>query len=202
MSAAKRAAESTEALRASLVDHARRLVTRGGPSALTMRALAVEAGCATGLAYKVFADRDEIVLEIVHAELARLRSMADDLAARAGRGPVGANLAWFADAVLESPAVALVGEVTTHDRLMKEFAHRVHGTGIGPNVIEHAFAAYLHAEQKAGRLDPSIDPGAFAFLLAGAVHNLVTAGETYPRPTRRQLRRHMTSIADALAPRP
>jgi DNA-binding transcriptional regulator YbjK len=43
MAPANRPAETTEALRASLIDHARRIVSRDGPSALTMRALANEA---------------------------------------------------------------------------------------------------------------------------------------------------------------
>ena len=157
MSPAKRAPESTEALRASLLDHARQIVARDGPSALTMRALAAEAGCATGLPYKVFADRHEIVLEIVHGELIRLKAVSDQLVVRAGSGSVGANLAGFAEEVLSSSAVALAQEVTSHDHLAKEFTRRVHSAGIGPSAIERAFAAYLVAERDAGRIDPTID---------------------------------------------
>jgi AcrR family transcriptional regulator len=167
-----------------------------------MRSLAAEAGCATGLPYKVFADRHEIVLEIVHGELVRLNAAEEDLARRAGRGQVGANLAWFADEVLGSPAVAFVHEVSGDDGLSKQFTHRVHGTGVGPNVIERVFASYLAAEQQAGRIDPSIETDVFAFLLGGAVHNLIVSGETYPRPTKRQLQQHLTSVANALATRP
>lgn len=198
MSPAKRTAESTEALRASLIDHARQLVEREGPSALTMRALAAEAGCATGLPYKVFADRQELVLELVHSELARLQTLSSDLVARAGTGSVGDNLTWLARQVLQSPGVALAQEVTSHEQMTKGFTKRVHESGIGPASIEQAFATYLTAEQDAGRVDDSIDVDAFASLLGGAVHNLVVSGEAYPRPTQRQLRRRMTAIADAL----
>jgi hypothetical protein len=52
MSPAKRSAENTDQLRASPIQHARRLVNRDGAAVLTMRALAVEAGCAVGLLYK------------------------------------------------------------------------------------------------------------------------------------------------------
>ena len=53
MSPPRRTPETTEALRTSLVAHALRLVEREGAPALTMRALAAEAGCAVGLPYKV-----------------------------------------------------------------------------------------------------------------------------------------------------
>lgn len=39
-----------------------------------MRALAAESGVSVGLPYKVFADRREIVAEIVHGEVAALRA--------------------------------------------------------------------------------------------------------------------------------
>ncbi len=66
----RRTAETTEELRASLVEHARRLVAREGPAKLTMRALAAEADCAVGLPYKVFADRQDLMIELVRASLA------------------------------------------------------------------------------------------------------------------------------------
>jgi AcrR family transcriptional regulator len=200
MSPAKRPPESTEALRASLLDHARRLLSRDGPSALTMRALAAEAGCAIGLPYKVFLDRHELVLEIVHSELAQLQKVGENLVGRAGSGSVGGNLTWFAEVVLRSPAVALAHEVVGHDQLAKAMTERVHRTGVGPSTIEQAFAGYLSSEQQARRIDQSINTDAFAFLLAGAIHNLIMSGDAYPRPTKRQLQRHMAAVASALAP--
>ena len=107
MSPAKRSAETTQQLRSSLIEHARTLIARDGPAALTMRALATEAGCAVGLPYKVFADRHELVAAIVHTEVANLRSTCDELIDRAGSKTVASNLIWFARVFLDSPAVAL-----------------------------------------------------------------------------------------------
>jgi AcrR family transcriptional regulator len=73
--------DSTEELRASLIEHAQRLVERDGAGALTMRALAAEAHCAVGLPYKVFADRRELVMELLRAEFVRLRAAFDELIA-------------------------------------------------------------------------------------------------------------------------
>ena len=131
----------------------------------------------------MFAGRHEIVREI---ELVRLKSVKEDLVRRAGRQPVGANLAWAADEVLKSPAVALVQEVTADDELSNEFTHRLHGTGVGPTVIEQVFSTYLAAEQQSGRVDPVIETDAFAFLLGGAIHNLIISGDAYPRANQRR----------------
>jgi len=199
---AKRPAETTEALRTSLIDHARRLVDRDGPAALTMRALAAEAGCATGLPYKVFADRHELVVEIVLAEFERLRAASDELLTRVGTGTVGGSLGWFAEVILDSTAVALAPEVARHDDLSKAFAVKMHGTGVGPGAFETGFTNYLAAEKDAGRIDRDIDTEAFGFLIAGAIHNLIMSGEAWPRPTRRQLQRRLAAIAAAISPRP
>ena len=69
MSPPKRKPETTEQLRASLVADTLRVIARDGAAALTMRALAAEAGCAVGLPYKVFTDRHELVGEIVHTRV-------------------------------------------------------------------------------------------------------------------------------------
>jgi AcrR family transcriptional regulator len=200
MAPTKRTAETTETLRVSLIDHARRLVTRDGPTALTMRALATEAGCATGLPYKVFADRHELVVELVHAELDRLRSASEELFSRVGGGTVAKNLTWYSEIILDSPAVALAPEVAGDQALSKAFTAKVHGTGIGPGAFETGFAAYLAAEQRAGRIAPEVDTDAFGFLVAGAIHNLIMSGEAWPRPTRRQLQRRLAGVAAAIAP--
>ena len=93
--APRRTAETTEELRTSLVEHARRLVAREGPAKLTMRALAAEAGCALGLPYKVFADRQDLLVELVRATFGDLHDAGDELLRRAGRGTVAGNLAWL-----------------------------------------------------------------------------------------------------------
>ena len=74
MSRPKRSEETTRRLRAVLLERARRIVRRDGAAALTMRALAAEAGVSVGLPYKVFADRREIVTEIVRGEIPTLRA--------------------------------------------------------------------------------------------------------------------------------
>jgi AcrR family transcriptional regulator len=201
MSPARRTSAETEELRTSLLAAARQIIVRDGPAALTMRALATEADCAVGLPYKVFADRHELVGDILHAEFLTLEARFRAMAGRVGTGTVGANLAWLSEVLLDSPAVALAHEVIGDERLAKAFTERIHHTGVGPAAFETAFTDYLAAEQRAGRVDADVDARAFGFLLAGAVHNLMISGEAYPRPTRRRLRQLLAATAAAIAPR-
>jgi AcrR family transcriptional regulator len=189
-------------LRVSLIDHARRLIARDGAGALTMRALAAEADCAVGLPYKVFTDRHDLVAQICHAEFTRLGEAYEELATRAGTATVGANLAWFAELLLGSPAVGLAHEVFADEILAKAVTARVHETGVGPAAFQTVLSRYLAAEKDVGRVAPAVDVKAFGFVLAGAIHNLIMSGDAWPRPTPRQLRRQLDAIAAAIAPHP
>jgi AcrR family transcriptional regulator len=200
MAPVRRPDAATEELRASLVDHARRIVTRDGRDGLTMRALAVEAGCATGLPYKVFSDRRELVVAVLRAEMDRLAEASADLKGRAATGTVAANLSWFAEVLLDSPAVALVPEVMSDHDLSDGISVGAQHREIGPVLFETAIGDYLALERRAGRIRANADTAAFAFVLAGAVHNLVVSGPAWPRPTRAQLRRHVNAVVAALTP--
>ncbi|HEX5997571.1 MAG TPA: TetR/AcrR family transcriptional regulator [Jiangellales bacterium] len=199
MSPDKRSAETTTQLRSALIEHARRLIAREGAAALTMRALATEAGCAVGLPYKVFADRHEIVAAIVHTELDRLRAARDELIQRAGSGTVGGNLAWFAAVFLDSPAVALTQELLADEALRQSVTATAHDNGMGPSAFPRVLSRYLAAEKQAGRVAPDTDEDAFGFLIASALHNLLVAGEAWPRPTRPELEQILTATATAIA---
>jgi AcrR family transcriptional regulator len=194
--APRRTAETTEELRASLVEHARRLVAREGPAKLTMRALAAEAGCALGLPYKVFADRQDLLVELVRATFGDLHDAGDELLRRAGRGTVAGNLAWFADWLLDSPAVALAQHVLSNEALAEAVFADFRATGQGPTLLESLLSDYLAGEQRAGRVSPEVDTGAFGFVLAGAIHHLVVMGDGYPRPTKPKLEQILAAICD------
>lgn len=192
----RRSAETATALRASLVDHAQRLVDREGPAALTMRALAQEAGCALGLPYKVFADRQELVMELVHASFDAVRRTGDELLGRAGSGSVAGNLAWFAEWLLDSPGVALAQHVISDEALAQAAVAHFHASGTGPTMLETILSSYLTAEQRAGRVARDVDVDAFGFVLAGAIHHLVVMGDGYPRPSKRRLAQILAAITN------
>jgi AcrR family transcriptional regulator len=195
----KRQPEATAQLRASLLTHARLLVEREGAQALTMRRLAAEANCAVGLPYKVFANRNELVVELVMEEFLNLRGDLDRWAAGAGEGTVGGNLARYARIMLdrEMPVWAMVGNL--NDMALREAASAT----AGPSGLLASFDAtvpeYLAAEQRLGRIDADVDTEAFGFMITGAIHNLLVAGPGYPRPSRRGLEGILHAIAERLS---
>jgi AcrR family transcriptional regulator len=202
LSAAKRSTETTQELRAALLEHAQRLVSRDGASALTMRALASEAGVSLGLLYKIFADRREIVDEIVSAEVRRFGAAAETLLNRVGTYTVGDNLIGFASIVLNSPAASLAQELHADDQRLESASRVAERTGLSPALFPAVLADYLTAEQRAGRVRDNIDCEAFGFLIAGALHNLLIAGPAWRRPEQRQLKRYVTAAACAIAKEP
>lgn len=191
----KRDPEATAQLRASLLEHARRLVAREGARALTMRALATEAGCAIGLPYKVFANREELVAELVREEFTALRDELDRWTASAGTGTVAANLARYARILLERemPAWEMVGALDDA-ALQRAAAEKAGPSGLLAS-FDTTVRDYLAAEQRLGRVAADVDVDAFGFLITGAVHNLLTAGPGYPRPSVRHLGRMLEAVA-------
>ena len=198
----KRSEETTRRLRAELLEHARTIARRDGAAALTMRALAAEVGVSLGLPYKVFADRGEIVTEIVRGEINTLRAATEELLTAAGRGTVGDNLTQFAEAILDSPAAPLARELHSDDQLLGSVTEAADEAGVGPTGLVSVLRRYLIAEQHAGRVAGHVDADAIAFLLAGALHNLLIAGPAWPRPNRRELKGNLAGIAAAITAHP
>ncbi|MFC7547759.1 TetR/AcrR family transcriptional regulator [Plantactinospora sp. GCM10030261] len=185
-----------------LVTAAKRIVRRSGAKALTMRALATEAGCAIGLPYKVFMNRDELVLELVAEELVRLSREFRDWVSSAGRGTVGGNLDRFATILLDADSPAVLGVNDIDDVAISARLKRVTSESGLPRAFDAAIGEYLREEQRIGRVRADVDTEAFGFLITGAIHNLVAAGEQYPRPARRTLRSYLQACARTLAPAP
>src|SRR5687768_15103184 len=102
-----RPATDLDALRVSLLDHARKVVARDGVDGLTMRALASEAGTAVGMSYKAFASREDLLRELTWQSLRELAAEIEDWAARPG-GKLSDRLMEFADLQFASQAPALV----------------------------------------------------------------------------------------------
>lgn len=158
--------------RRQLFDAAERVLLRDGPSALTSRAVTMEAGCAKGVLHRHFDDFDGFLAELVLDRVARLDEQAAALRAAAGSGTVAGNLSNALTDLFESVAVAIVGLVTSRDGLRARL-REVSPTGI-PLLTEATamIASYLHAERDAGRIAADADVGTLAPTLIGTGHLL------------------------------
>lgn len=197
MAAAKRSPEATQELRDSLIEAAKRIVSRDGAQALTMQALAAEAGCAVGLPYKVFGGRADLVGELVHAEFVNIRRGFDELIAAAGSGTVGDNLGRYAELILDSPSVALAREVAHDQRMSDAIDDKADESGV-VDAVATTVTKYLVAEKRLGRVAPDVDEDAFGFVISGAVHNLLVSGDLYPRPSPQRLKEMLAAVAKRL----
>jgi AcrR family transcriptional regulator len=174
-------------IKEQLFQAAERVLLRDGPNGLTSRAVTDEAGVAKGLLYSHFADFNEFLAELI---LDRTRGAAEQAAALptlTGTGSVGGNLTDAAMSLLRSRAFAIAGIVHSRPSLMT----RLHKAGTSRpfsvlDDVEKAFATYLDAEQKLGRIAAQADTEKIALILVGTIHHLFMTGRA-DVPTSRKL---------------
>jgi AcrR family transcriptional regulator len=179
--------------RARLFDAADRLLLRGGPSALTSRAVTEEAGTAKGVLHKHFDDFDGFLAEFVLDRVHRMDERAAALRDAAGTGSVTGNLTEALVALFGSVAVSIVALVTFRDGLRARLRET---WPVGVPVLTDAaemIADYLAAERDLGRLAPGAEPQGLAPMLVGTAH-LLFADRTGEAPTEAAVRNAVESV--------
>jgi AcrR family transcriptional regulator len=165
-------------VREQLFRAAVRVLSREGPDGLTGRAITDEAGVATGVLYKHFADFDAFLAELILERARGTAQQAAQLPSAAGTGTVAGNLAEVVTSLLKSDAFAMAGIVISRPSLMARIQELTGGAPSPLDEIETAFAAYLDAERTLGRLTSSADSEGLAIALVGAVHHLFLTNRT------------------------
>lgn len=169
--------------RTHLFAAAERVLMRGGPDALTSRAVTEEAGVAKGVLHRHFADFDDFLAELVRDRIALLRADAERRVRTAGSATVASNVADALTGVLDPVNLGLVGVVIFRDGLRGRLRST---TPYGLPILTEAtagLAAYLGAEKALGRLRADADPDALALTLIGTGH-LLFAGPADPAVVR------------------
>lgn len=179
--------------REQLFDAAERVLRRDGPSALTSRAVTIEAGVAKGVLHRHFADFDAFLAELVHNRAQRVDIESIGLHATAGTGTVVDNLAGTLTTLFETVAVAVVALVIFRDELRERLRE---SWPVGVPILAEAVNmvhSYLVAEQFHGRLDRDADAMTLARTIIGATH-LLFADRTGLAPTPVEIRRVIANI--------
>lgn len=182
-----------------LFDAAERVLLRGGPNALTSRAVTEEAGCAKGVLHRHFADFDAFLVELVRDRVGRIDRQSDALREAAGTGTVADHLAGALTELFGSVAVAIVGLVTFRDELRARLRRT---TPEGVPVLAEAtsmLASYLTAERALGRIAAAADVDTLALTLIGTGH-LLFAGRQGAPPEPEEVRKVVTSVIAAAVP--
>lgn len=132
------AAAASEKRRSALRDHkrkailaaARRVCDTGGPEALTIRAVAAEAGYAAGAVYSYFGGIDELAIALTAEELGHLARRMREAAERAS-GPAEALAAAAREALKatagNAPHVRLAGRLMSAENLPADLDRAVTG---------------------------------------------------------------------------
>jgi AcrR family transcriptional regulator len=178
---------------------AERVLAREGPSGLTSRAITTEAGVANGLLFSHFGDLDGFLIQLILDRARRTAEQAWRLPQRAGTATVAGNLADAAATVLQSGAFATAALVLSRPSLMTRIQQQAAGTPTPLDDIQQAFAAYLGAEQKLGRIAASADTETLALTLTGTLHHIfLTNQQDRPDPVE-QARRVAATLITAAA---
>ncbi|GGW54968.1 TetR family transcriptional regulator [Streptomyces lucensis JCM 4490] len=176
---------ATPDVRERLFAAAERVVERGGPGALTSRAVTAEAGCAKGLLHAHFAGLDEFVAELCLDRFARTAVKAQALSGAAGQGTVARNLDAVVLALFDSGGLAISGLAMTRPAAALRIREALEGGAPGFTAIETAITGYLEDERGLGRLPSGTDPPVVALALVGTAHHLLMTswpGAPDPRP--------------------
>jgi len=184
-------------VREQLFAAADRVLARGGPAALTTRAVTTEAGVANGVLHRHFRDLDEFLAAFLAARLEAIAVGADALPGRAGGGTVTGNLTDATVAVFGISAQALMSLAAAKPQLTQVLEHATGSAG-GLADIERHFAAYLQAEKQLGRVAPDADTETLAFTLLGTVHHLILTGRGAEPDLRGQVHRIVTALVTGM----
>ncbi len=158
-----------QGLREELVAAAAMLIESEGLAQLRARDLATATGCSVGAIYNIFADLDELVLEV---NAGTLRAISRTMQAIGGASPA-AQLAAMADAYLDYAAA--------HRRRWDAlFNHRMPLEALAPGWFQEVQdAAFSHIENPLAMLRPDLDATARRLLgrsIFAAVQGMVALG--------------------------
>jgi AcrR family transcriptional regulator len=153
-----------------------RVLERDGSSGISGRAITRDAGVATGLLWNHFADLDDLLASCILDRARGFVEHAEALSSRAGTGTVVGNLTEAASAM--APALTLMFNLVMSRPSLAQRLRALAGAGDEPSLVnlEGAFAAYLEAEKREGRVAPGVDTSALSIALVGAVHHLLMTG--------------------------
>jgi AcrR family transcriptional regulator len=156
------------ALRDLLIDTAERLVEQKQASTITTREIARAAGVSDGVLYNYFADKNELIITALVRRYTDTLSRYDLALPAPGSGSVEENLATCMRAAIDLVASALpmTSTLLSEPALLHRLFTEVHTHPLGPHRMVGPVAAYLTAEQAAGRLG-SFDVDAASVLLLG-----------------------------------
>jgi AcrR family transcriptional regulator len=189
--------------RERFLDAAADVLRSRGYAAATTKEIASVAGLSEAMLYKVFRDKVDLFLGVLTERLPRVALVRDGFAEQVGHGRLAANLKRLAGELLAFylETFPIAASVFSDSRLLSHLREALGDVGRGPQVNVEAVAAYLAAEQEAGRVRATAKPAAAAELLVGAcLHRAFLTRFNGGGLSERELNRFAADVVDQLVP--
>ncbi|MEV4330376.1 TetR/AcrR family transcriptional regulator [Streptomyces sp. NPDC049597] len=168
--------------RVRIVDAARELMLSLGLARTTTKEIAKAAGCSEAALYKHFSSKEELFVTVLNERLPKLGALLSTLAGDPGRAGVEENLTDIARqaALFYEQTFPMAASLYAEPQLKRRHEDAMREMRTGPHKPIEGLAAYLRAEQQAGRISSDADPYAAASLLLGACAQRAFAYEATP----------------------
>ncbi|WP_329412669.1 TetR/AcrR family transcriptional regulator [Streptomyces sp. NBC_00704] len=156
--------------RVRILDAAHELMLTVGLARATTKEIAKAADCSEAALYKYFASKEELFTRVLAERLPRLNPLLSSLIDEPGRGTLEGNLTEIARqaALFYEESFPIAASLYAETQLKRRHDEALRKLGAGPHVPIEQLAAYLRAEQTAGRVREDADTFAAASLLLGA----------------------------------
>jgi AcrR family transcriptional regulator len=195
-----------QAVRDHILDAAHRVIARDGLAEASTRAIADEAGVASGTLYNYFEDRLDLIARAMLRRARILSAPLHDLPSRAGSGTVRENLRRFARQLSEllDNLVPLFAAAFSDAELLDAIRQTMsagHGSsGSSGPFAAHPIEAYLRAEQAIDRVAQDADCAAAASLVLSLCHERAFLDHFFGRAGRRKsIAREVGFIAGSIS---
>ncbi|MFJ4895661.1 TetR/AcrR family transcriptional regulator [Streptomyces sp. NPDC088788] len=156
--------------RIRILDAAHELMLTLGLSRATTKEIAKAAGCSEAALYKYFSSKEELFIRVLQERLPRLGPLLERLTAEPEQHSLEENLTAIARqaALFYEQSFPIAASLYAETQLKRRHDEAMRAMGAGPHMPIRGVAAYLRAEQEAGRVRPGADTYAAASLLLGA----------------------------------
>lgn len=187
-------------LRQQLFAAAEQVILRAGPLRLSGRSVTTEAGVASGLLYKDFANLDEFLAAYAIDRTFLLAAGAAGLPQRAGTGDIADNVCDALLSIEPVPVRALPRLLVARPDLGEPVRAVLGDTMTGLDAIRRPLARNLTEERRLGRVVATTDPEAVAHAIVAVLHHEVLTSEPQAdiaRRTRRTIAGLVRGVAGA-----
>lgn len=156
--------------RIRILDAAHELMLTLGLSRVTTKEIARAAGCSEAALYKYFASKEELFIRVLHERLPQLGPLLERLTAEPREHSLEENLTEIARqaSLFYEQSFPIAASLYAETQLKRRHDEAMRAMDAGPHIPIRGLAAYLLAEQRAGRVGPDTDTYAAASLLLGA----------------------------------